>query len=217
VVAANQSGGVLSSTNSGATWNSGLFEDSSHVEVAVACSSGGSAMIVADPGWKIYVSTNSGMNWAGTVIYPFSVVRGIACSGDGTRIVVANDGETFISTNSGLAWQTVLFAFPSAPGLAVASTADGSKWVAAALPGLIYTWQPPTLTITESGTMSVISWLDLSTTTNFVLQANSDLTTTNWMNVALTPSVITNSQHNLENQVTVPVTGAQQFFRLESP
>jgi len=34
--------------------------------------------------------------------------------------------------------------------------------------------------------------------------------------VALTPVMITNQQHNLENQVSVPITAAQQFFRLQA-
>jgi hypothetical protein len=119
---------------------------------------------------------------------------------------------TYISANSGAAWTPVEFVFLSNPEIAVASSADGSKLVAALNPGLIYTWQPPALTIAAAGTNMAISWPSFSSTAGFALQVNSDLTTTNWTNVAAAPAS-TNGQY----VVTVPVVSTQQFFRLESP
>jgi hypothetical protein len=46
----------------------------------------------------------------------------------------------------------------------------------------------------------------------FVLQQNSDLTTTNWSTDAITPM-----QTNALNQVVVSPSASNDFFRLKSP
>ncbi len=70
---------------------------------------------------------------------------------------------------------------------------------------------PPQLGIFPSGTNTiVITWP--STPTSFTLQENSQLGTANWANVANAVQVIGGL-----NQVIVPLSARQQFFRLKSP
>jgi hypothetical protein len=69
---------------------------------------------------------------------------------------------------------------------------------------------PAALGVALSGTNLVLSWP--SPPGDFVLQQNSDLTTTNWLTVTNAP-VITNFQ----NQVILPTATGNQFYRLEYP
>jgi hypothetical protein len=69
---------------------------------------------------------------------------------------------------------------------------------------------PAALGIAPSGTNVVLSWA--SPPGGFVLQKNSDLTTTNWLTVTNTPT-FTNGQ----NQVTLSQSNSSQFFRLKYP
>jgi len=71
--------------------------------------------------------------------------------------------------------------------------------------------QPAALGVALSGTNLVLSWPS-SPPGGFVLQQNSDLTTTNWLTVTNTPAIA-----NGQNQVfLVPVTG-NEFYRLKYP
>jgi hypothetical protein len=69
---------------------------------------------------------------------------------------------------------------------------------------------PPALSISLSGGSAVISWA--SSAEAFVLQQNSNLTTTNWA-VSTTMPFLTNGW----NQVFLTVTNSQQFYRLMRP
>jgi hypothetical protein len=69
---------------------------------------------------------------------------------------------------------------------------------------------PAALGVMLSGTNLAISWP--SPPGNFVLQQNSDLTTTNWMTVTNLVT-ITNSQ----NQVFFPTSAGSDFYRLKYP
>jgi hypothetical protein len=68
----------------------------------------------------------------------------------------------------------------------------------------------PLLTIAYSGPKAVISWP--SSSTGFVLQQNSDLTTTNW-----TASVFTLSDDGTNKSITITSPTGNLFFRLSSP
>ncbi len=63
------------------------------------------------------------------------------------------------------------------------------------------------LTIQTSSNTALISWPAESG--GYVLQQNSDLTTTNWMNVTNAATVV-----NGTNQVTVPITASARFYQL---
>jgi hypothetical protein len=99
----------------------------------------------------------------------------------------------------------------------VAASADGRKLVATDFGGHIYTlhFSPftlsPSLGIRSSGTNAVISWLVPSL--NFVLQQNTGLTTSNWIDVTIAPVLNT---ANLHNEVLVPNTVGNAHYRLAS-
>src|ERR1017187_6367981 len=69
---------------------------------------------------------------------------------------------------------------------------------------------PAALGIAPSGTNLTLFWP--SPPGGFVLQQNSDLTTTNWTTVTNTPTMT-----NLQNQVTLSPTSGNQFYRLKYP
>jgi hypothetical protein len=164
----------------------------------------------------------------------------ILSSDDKTRIVVmvADNGPIYSSTNSGMTWKVIntpgTYEFPLTIGLkgggwiaaatihpspenqsaanssvpnwyAVASAPDGSKMVMTEDPS-----QPaPALTIRHSGGGVVISWP--AAFTGFVLQVNSDLSSTNWVDV-------TDPVNKLgeQNQVLISSPAANNFYRLKS-
>jgi hypothetical protein len=102
---------------------------------------------------------------------------------------------------------------PTTNWIAVASSADGSKLAAAVYNGPIYTSQTtvaPRLRLTSSGGQAVISWIVPSP--SFVLQENSDLSTTNW-----TEATAASTLTNLQIQVTVSGSISTRFFRLTHP
>jgi hypothetical protein len=93
-------------------------------------------------------------------------------------------------------------------------SADGGRVAAAAKDGGIYILQTapnPSLSITASGGTAVISWTVPSM--SFDLEENSNLSGTNWTQVGTVPSL---NFTNLNNQVTIPVTGSSVFYRLKS-
>jgi len=95
----------------------------------------------------------------------------------------------------------------------VASSADGGKLAAVANGGGIYVSQStptPLLNVVRSGTNLVLSWIVPSK--SFVLQHNSDLTTTNWMDVTNTPTL---NLTNLQNEVVLSATSGSRFYRLK--
>ena len=121
---------------------------------------------------------------------------------------------TFISTNWGATWADS-DAPTGDPWGAVVSSADGSKVLAVRTSSLVelYTLQTtptPSLAITPSSTNALLSWTIPST--DFTLEQNSDLTTTNWTDVP-TPPVL--NLTNLQNQVIVVPTNCNTFFRLK--
>lgn len=71
-------------------------------------------------------------------------------------------------------------------------------------------FSPAALGVALSGTNLILSWP--SPPGDFVLQQNSDLTTTNWLNVTNTPATT-----NFQNQVILPAAPGSGFYRLEYP
>ena len=92
---------------------------------------------------------------------------------------------------------------PALSWYAVGSTPNGSKLV---LTG-DESQSAPALTITHSGEGVVVAWP--AAFADFVLQENSDLTSTNWVDV-------TNSVNFVggENQVNISSLGGNNFYRL---
>jgi hypothetical protein len=140
----------------------------------------------------------------------------VATSADGARLVaVASGGAIYTSTDAGVTWAPA--SVTNASWASVASSADGAKLVAAANGGGIYTWQTapaPVLNVTPSANGSVeISWTVPSMT--FALQETSDLATSHWTPVGVSPTL---NYVTLQYQVTLPTQpqGAI-FYRLASP
>jgi hypothetical protein len=225
-------GSIFISGDSGANWTQASAP--SNGWLSVASSADGTKLVAVNLNYNdfapwgalgsIYISTNSGVTWTPTTA-PANGWSSVTSSTDGTRLTAAGSPEgIYVSTDSGATWMQA-----SAPGevwSSVASSADGNKVVAVAnsdlnydyYGGPIYTLQhpipPPTplpkLNISLSDGNFDISWLVPST--SFVLQQNSDLTTTNWVDVSSTPSL---NYTNLNYQVTVSPTNGQGFYRLE--
>jgi hypothetical protein len=68
------------------------------------------------------------------------------------------------------------------------------------------------MNITPTNGNLALSWVIPST--NFVLQQNFDLTATNWTDVTNPPLL---NLTNLQDEVTLPLTGGNCFYRLATP
>ena len=140
----------------------------------------------------------------------------VATSADGIRLVaVANGGAIYTSADAGDTWAPA--SATNASWVSVASSADGAKLVVAAKGGGIYTWQTvpaPVLNVTSSTNgLLMISWTVPSMP--FALQETSDLTTSHWTPVGVSPTL---NYATLQYQVTLPTQpqGAV-FYRLATP
>ncbi len=166
LVAASDAGiyGLIYTTkNSGSTWLATSAPGTNWI--SVASSADGTKLVAAaangyitTPG-AIYTSTNSGTSWTPTSA-PSTNWQAVASSADGTKLVAVvagvvnvngtgyeTDGLIYISTNSGANWTPI-----AGTGLgwtSVASSADGSKLIAASFFSQLYsstnygvTWTP---------------------------------------------------------------------------
>ena len=85
---------------------------------------------------------------------------------------------------------------------------------AAASPGLIYTWQTtptPRLGIANTAGSVVLAWTVPSM--KFVLQQNSDLATTNWTDLTISPKL---NYTSLNYEASLQPTNGPMFYRLAS-
>jgi hypothetical protein len=207
---------IYISTNSGVNWTP--IAGTSFGWNSVASSADGSKLIAASFFGQLYSSTDFGATWV-TNGAPNKNWTCVASSADGVRLAgIANlieyggSCQIYTSTNSGANWTD-----SDASNLdfrSVAYSADGTKLVASVYDGAIYTLQTtpaPCLNIVLSCTNLALSWIVPST--NFVLQQSSDLTTTNWINVASEPVL---NLTNLQDQTTLPTPAGNYFYRLKS-
>jgi hypothetical protein len=192
---------IYVSTNFGTTW--AATQSPSDSWSSLACSAAGTKLIAS--GSVTYISTNLGANWARA-----SANTGyVASSADGTKLIIAgsslytsgNSGATWVSNNAPTAW------------FSIASSADGSEWLGCIKSGGVWIGRmapSPTLNVEPAASNLTLSWLVPST--NFVVQQNSSLTTTNWVTLTNVPWF---EAATLSNQITLPSpkTG-QGFFRL---
>lgn len=196
---------IVTSTNSGATWT--ITSAPWEWWHSVASSADGTKLLAVNSSYSLVSSTNSGAAWTTTEINADFV----ASSADGARWVALNYGGTYVSTNAGGAWTQINASSLSWKALAV--SADGGKLVAVVNGGGIWISQAaptPSLGIARANTNLVLSWIVPSM--DFALQANFDLTTTNWTDMPATPTL---NFTNLQNQVTVPLRTADRFYRLK--
>jgi hypothetical protein len=143
LVAVDQSGAIVTSTNSGLTWSSqnlgvgpgSICSSSDGTKMALASYNG-----VSDQGAPIYTSTNSGLTWKAQTNYSGRYWAIIVSSADGTKLVAAPSGPSYLvtSTDSGANWtlqaNSGLLTWKS-----LASSANGNILVAADQPGDILT------------------------------------------------------------------------------
>jgi hypothetical protein len=182
------------------------------VKLVAAAGSG----LTATATGPIYASTNSGLTWTPTSA-PNAGWVGVSSSADGTKLAgVVYNGNIYTSSDSGATW--VQATAPTTNWFFVASSADGGRLVAASggynVSGLIYSQLsvvPPFLAITYSEDNALISWTVPSV--SFDLQQSSDLGFSLWTNV---DTQATLDLTNLQNHVTVPSTGTNNWYRLRS-
>jgi len=215
---------IYTSTNSGSSWT--LMN--SLLSASAIASSADGTKLAAIVGRSIYVSTNSGIAWAITSV-PATNWVSIASSADGSRLVVVAEridnfgpfpptisGLIYSSTDSGATWIHNNVAVHNWSW--VASSADGCKLVAAAgewtpADSGIWTLQTtpaPQMNITPTNGNLTLSWIVPST--DFVLQQSPDLYSWTDMTTTTTPNLT-----NLQNEVTLPLTGSNAFYRLKTP
>lgn len=119
--------------------------DGTHLIAATSSSTSGT----------LYLSVNSGVNWTTTATsFGAQYWSSVASSADGTHLLATvgdtagHSGLVYVSVNSGASWTQVI---GSAPWIACACSADGTKMFAASYNGLIYlssnsgtSWSPYT-------------------------------------------------------------------------
>lgn len=210
-LAVGYGGYIYTSTNSGAAWVLKLSDFSSASAVAVASSADGNTLAWANGGGVqaggIFISTNAGTTWS-TNLVPNGGLSSVVVSTDGRKVVALDGNLIFSSTNAGTTWTTS--SIPNVTLKSLASSADGSKLAAVAGGGGIYTWQAiPVPTVSSSTGNLAVSWLSTSASAGFTLQTNSDLTTTNWVDVGLPVN-----DDGTNKRLTLPASASHLFFRL---
>jgi len=200
---------IYSSTDSGMTWTATGSSNDSWSSIATSADG---TRLVASSGGGVYVSTNSGGSW--TLVNTNS--GQVASSADGTKLVIGGR-SIYTSGDSGLTWVSNNAPVTFIPDYSwIASSADGCKMFAVRYgsPG-IWTCQitpASTLNITPASSNLAFSWVVPST--NFVLQQNSDLGTTNWTDVTNKPTL---NLTNLQNQISLSLPEGNTFYRLKTP
>ena len=127
---------VLTQTNSriARVWSQTMAPAAPSGWSSAVSSADGSHILVAGVASGLYASTDSGANWS-TAAAPTGPACYLACSADGTKVVVASQA-VFTSTNAGATWTaSTLTNSSSTAWTAVASSADGLSLFAAA-PGV---------------------------------------------------------------------------------
>ena len=201
---------------------------------AIAGSADGRKIFMVGPTNLIYFSVDFGASWQSNAVPGDTAWTGIACSADGSKLFgVAYRVGVFVSTNSGISWALDANQFiaqfynenPIGNQASIIASADGAKLVL--FPGMIfdkyffvpndviwlsYSTPAPRPTLSTFNTNLALSWIEPAT--NFVLQQNLDLTTTNWKPVT-NAAVLDLS--NLQYEVSFLPTNSSGFFRLTTP
>ena len=203
-------GSIWASTNAGITWT--ISDAPGRSWQSIASSADGTRMVAAAFSTLIYTSTNSGLHWMTNTLHAGNW-EGVASSADGMRLVAVATGLIYTSTDAGVTWSTNTA--PNESWVSVASSSDGSLLVAVASDGAVYVSQTqissfPPLSISPASNQFVIAWP--ANATGFVLQQNSNLTTTNWITVTNTVNP-TGSQ----NRVFISPLTTNSYFRLIQP
>jgi hypothetical protein len=203
-------GTIYISTDGGANWTRATNAPNANW-IDIASSADGKKLLAVANGGNVYSSTDWGNTWTTNNLPLNSSWYACASSANGTKLVVVSQkAGIYSSTDSGAHWTS-----NNAPFLiwqAVAMSADGNRMFATAWGGGIWTAQTtpaPQMNLTLANGNLAFSWIIPST--NFVLQQNLNLTTSNWVNVTNTPVP---NLTNLQDEVRLPITNASAFYRL---
>ncbi len=228
LVVLSQYGPICTSTNGGSSWQQATNAPNL-IWRAVASSANGTRLALVSQlqgptfGGSIYTSSDSGVTWVSNNA-PNLVWLSVISTADGSTLEASalaspqGGGSVYVSTNGGQAW-----GYNSTSGVnsfgTLASSADGNHLAAIFGGGIEWTPNPiylQTLTfpialnIASPNTDISLSWTIPST--NFVLQQSSNLI--NWSSVTNSPVP---NLTNLQNQVTLPLSATNSFFRLATP
>jgi hypothetical protein len=203
-------GMVYVSHDSGATWLQ-TSAPTNNAWAAIACSADGTKIVAA--GTSIYSSTNSGLTWVSNNV-PVTFWQAVTVSADGSKWAAVDQfGRFYNSTNLGASWTSN--SIPESIS-AMAASADGNRLVVVNFwDGGMYVSQTtpaPLLNIAQTEGGQGLSWLIPST--NFVLQQNHDLSTTNWVTVTNSPTL---NLTNLQDEVVLSPANNSGFYRLATP
>ena len=199
---------IYVSTDSGTTWM--RTSAPTNAWASIASSADGTKLAAASP-ISIYTSADSGASWFSNNV-PATAWQAITMSADGTKLAALDQNyHVYTSPNFGASWASN--SVPQ-PGWDMASSADGNELVMISINGGIWlsqTTPSPLLKIAPTNGNVSLSWLVPST--NFVLQQNLDLTTTNWVTLKNAPTL---NLTNLRDEATLSPTNSSGFFRLVS-
>jgi len=122
-------GGIYTSSNSGATWFRTYAPKTNHW-ASVACSADATRIIASAP-WggagSIYMSSDGGSSWQSNSL-PQAAMTQIAMSADGSKIFGGVGSQLYSSMDSGATWSTYGSAGRGATA-SLASSADGRRLV----------------------------------------------------------------------------------------
>jgi photosystem II stability/assembly factor-like uncharacterized protein len=203
---------VWRSADGGTNWSSLRPGFSNGDWQAVAMSANGTKVAVAANSiHAIYTSPDSGATWSSNYVNG-QYWNAIASSADGTQLAAASSLGIFTSTNSGVTW--IHDTAPFLNWFSVAASADGNRFAAVTPLNMAnaYTTPAPILSITELRDAVRISWIVPST--NVVLQQRLELVSGGWIAVSNAPTL---DLTNLQEELVLPTSPGQGFFRLASP
>jgi photosystem II stability/assembly factor-like uncharacterized protein len=212
LVATISNGRIYTSTDAGLTWVSN--NTPTFYWTSVASSADGTRLAAVWGGSSIFISTNSGSTWSSNNVGGDFI--SVAFSADGTKFIAAStvgpNGKICTSTDGGATWTSNNV--PNNIWRSVASSADGSRLVAAASGGIYasYSAASPQLSLATTGESLLLSWIVPST--NFMVEQNSDLSPGNWTPLTDSPTL---NLTNLQQQLLVTPSNTQSFFRLKAP
>lgn len=196
---------IYSSTDAGVTWNALSAPSKSWNGL---CSSGDGKRLAAIASDAIYLSSDAGNTWlTNTSVSGQSV----ASSADGAKLMVSGN-TVYLSDDYGMTWRTNITTGTISSG--AACSADGCRLAIACFSPQRGLWvsqtnPSPRLEVQMGITNLALKWIVPST--NFVLQQNGDLATTNWASVTNFPSL---NYTNIQFEVRVPASETNGYFRL---
>jgi hypothetical protein len=146
LVAASYGSWLYASKNAGLTWVPATNAPATNWNAVAASADGTKLVAAASPG-GIYRSMDAGADWLPLTNSSFAFWRALACSADGVTVAAVPTSSqvsnaVWVSTDSGATWRAHGVPAPGTNATiawgGVASSADGTRLVAAARPGPVF-------------------------------------------------------------------------------